>query len=178
MITLQFSPREKTIFIILIVLCIIYGVFTGFYRPTIEKFESVEEEIARSRRKLTDQTRLIERATDVMEKFQTEFSAYRQTTSHEKVISTMLTEIEKAGTGSNVKITKMKPSETQKQESLNTFGIDLSMEGKLGKIMWFIHTLQTEPHNFLVPEFKIEMSPNNPDDVLVNMVLNRILIEN
>ena len=176
MSALQFSGREKNIFFLFLVVCGIYGVYAGIYRPAVFKGREIESDIAEAQMMLAEQAKVIRRARAMGARFDGDLQAMRQTVSNEEVMSLILSEIEAAAGALKVRVTEMKPQGTQKEDFYNKFSVSLTVDGDLKDILQFIHALQGESHHLIVSQFSLERAFQNTKEMLAKLVVNRILI--
>lgn len=176
MSTLQFSGREKNIFFLFLVVCGIYGVYAGIYRPAVVKGQEIESDIDQASTRLAEQAKVIRRARAMAARFDGDLQSVRQKTSNEEEMSLILSEIEAAAGGLKVRVTEMKPQGTQKEDFYNKFSVSLTVDGNLTDILQFIHTLQGSSHRLTVSQFSLERAFQNTKEMLSKLVVNRILI--
>lgn len=172
----HFSGRERNIFWVFLVVCGIFGVYAGIYRPAATRAVQIETDMAQAKRKLAEQNKIIQKARNLGAKFKEDMESLRQTTANEQVMSSILSEIETAANGLTVRVTEMKPQGTQKEDFYNKFAVSLTVDGNLKEILQFVHTLQGASHNLTVSQFSLERAFQGSSEMLAKLVVNKILI--
>ena len=173
---LHFSPREKSIFWAFLLVCAVYGLYGGLYRPAMERSGQIEIEIAQTQKKISEQARLIRQARDLTAKFPGDWSSYSQIVSNEQAMAAVLSEIENTVNHLNVQIAEMKPQGVVKDKLFNKFSVSLKVNGDLRDILRFIHGLQGQSNNLMVSEFYMEKSSQNENAIMARLVISRVFI--
>lgn len=176
MITSQFSNREKNIFSVLLAVCCAYGVYAGVYQTLIVKRVDIESDIARARKQLVEQSRVIRRAEQMTAGFPVDMEAFRQRETNEAVMSGILAEIGGAANGMNIRVTEIKPIDTKKEDFYNKFSVSLTVDGELKDVLRFIHDLQGNAHNFSVTQLSLERAFQMSKQMLAKVVVTRVLV--
>ena len=172
----SFSAREQKIFIVLLLVCGIFGVYTFVYRPAVIKGEEIDSEISRTRQKLSDQQAVIEKEQQMALVLQDELETVRQKRTNDEEMSSILSDIEAMGSGMNIKVTEIKPQEVKKQDFLNRFSVSLTVDGNLMDMMRFIHALQDPAKHVQIRQLSLERAFVDSKEMLARMVVERTLI--
>jgi len=171
-----FSKREQIIFILCVIAVVIFMVNIIFVKPIKNNADALESEISNSRLKLQKQLKIIERGKKIARDYDDVLSNYRQTSSNEQVMSSILSEIEAAASQNGMKVSDIKPKRVREIDFYNQFSVSLSINGQLKDIAHFLYLLENPPHSFNIDELILEK--NSPYAAVLDcrIVLNRILI--
>lgn len=174
--TSNFSAREKNIFLILITVCAVYGIYLGVYQTIVLKRQQVVDDIAQARKQWSEQAKVIRRAQGMTAKFSGDMQSFRQTGANEAVMSSILAEIGAAANGMNIRVTEIKPLETKKEDFYNKFTVSLTVDGELKDVLQFVHALQGSSHNFTVSQLSLERAFQGSHQMLAKLAVNRVLV--
>src|SRR3989338_6719758 len=105
----QFSKREKVIFAVCVTLVFSYILFYGLLRPFKEKVEAAQSRIEVVKRQMQKDYKVISQAKAYEKQHEEVLKKFKQNTSDEIVMSSILSEIEKVANESKMSIEELKP---------------------------------------------------------------------
>lgn len=173
----SFNKRQRFLFIV----CVLTGVFAlGYsfiFKPLENKIISLEDEIGAQRIQLQKSRDIIEKAEGISGAYDAYLKDFKQDKTSDKVMASVLSEIEGVAGGLSLPISDLKPKRVKESELYNRFSVSLTIDSEFVNIMHFLHILQNEPHNFDVEEFQIDKGTRRQTaTVKASLVLSKILI--
>lgn len=171
------TPREKRILVVCVALTIMYGAYNGLIGPSRAMDGSLDQTIALEQRKLSKNTRILQKAASLQGLYDSYQERFKQTKTNEQVMSGIVAEVEGVAAGIQLQISNINPQKVKKEEFYNRFPVSLTIEGPFADIMRFLHLLQGEPHLFDVDEARIEKGAGHQVTVVrTQLVLSKIFI--
>ncbi|MFC1510602.1 hypothetical protein ACFL49_02975 [Candidatus Omnitrophota bacterium] len=173
---INFSSREKKIFIVLSI-CILGFIFqAGIYKPLAHQKELLAIKIRAAEKSLFRAQRSAQNEGQ-QDHVKRMLAPFRQKGTDEEVMSSILSEIEQKKEGLDLRIADMKPQKMHKVDLLKVFSVRLTIEGAVTDVLQFIYLLQEPPHMFRVDEFRLGDASAKQPTLKCQLVFSRKLVE-
>ena len=173
---LNFSQRERVLFGLTFLAIGIGMLYAGIYLPIHNQSVSLQERIELAERQLQKTERTIYRGKFTEEEYQSLLEYFKQTASDEQEMSSMLSQIESAARGINMRIVDMKPRRPKLNDLYNQFLVNLEIDGELVPVTEFIHKLQSAPYLFHIDEMRLNKPSPQLAELKCQVTLSKILI--
>ncbi len=169
------SQRERVIIVIFLLSFLIFVIYTWVYKPLADQASLFKDKVKSAERNLRKNLKTIDESEALKKKYEAILKSFKQTTSDEEIMSSILSEIESAANKINLRLADMKTRKPRKIDFYNNFSVSLAIDAELADILNFIHILQNPPYLFSVEE--LQLSKNSPRITALRcqMVLSRIL---
>lgn len=173
---LMFTARERAIVVLFVLVCCLYGAYKMVYRPFISQEQQLRDEMRQTRRKLSEQRKIIIKDQQMPQGLRQGIEAIIQSGSNEEVMSGLLAELESAARSMNIRVTEIKPQGTVKEGEYNTFTVSLTIDGRFHDLMAYVHLLQAPDLDLHVAQLNLEKMTSAPGVLLARIVVKRNLI--
>ncbi len=172
----SFSKREQAIFLILIVLLTVFGVYRFGYVPVTERIRVLDQKRRTAVSRLVKNRQIIARARRSEEEFQVVLEKYRQGLTDEEFMAGMLSVIEKEAQGIGVLVADVKPRKGKKLEGYNRFSVSLAVEGDMVDVLNFVYRLQAPPNGLDIDDIQIRRKSSRAQDLRGQMTLSTMTL--
>ena len=172
----NFSQREKFLFGATFLAMSVGMLYAGIYLPIHNQSVSLRERIDLAETQLQKTERTIYRGKFTQEEYQTLLEYFKQSSSDEQEMSSMLSQIESAARGIDMRIVDMKPRRPKLNDLYNQFLINLEIDGELVSVTEFIHKLQSSPYLFHIDEMRLNKPSPQMPELKCQVTLSKILI--
>jgi len=176
MTKLNLSSREQGIMAVCFSVIFAFGLYRGVYIPIKDTRESLQQQIQLTQRRLLKTSRIISKSRNMEQAYVKILENFRQGASDEKVMSSILSQIESVAGELNIRIGDMKPKKVKKIDFYNNFSVSISMEADLRNIVAFIHKLEHAPHMFHVDELRLDKDNPRVSVLRCRLDLSKVLI--
>jgi len=173
---MNFSNREKKIFLVALFFVFSYGIYLFGYIPFQGKAQELDADIKKAEKQLRENYRLIRKSSFFNRDFKDILEVFSQKASDEEVMSSILTEIEAVASKIEIDISDKKPQKPRRVNFYNKFTISLSIDGDLSKIMEFVYILQNSPYLFEIDELTLSIKSIRKQDLVCRVILSKSLI--
>lgn len=173
----RLTPREQSIFIVTLVLGAFYLGYAFVINPMRENKEILESRIQSERIKLTKNMRLSAKLEPIAVIAKAYREKYGQTGSEERVMATMVKEIERSAGQLDLRISDLKPQRVQRNEYFNSFSVSLQLDSELPEILSLLQRLQSPEYGFDIDEIRLDKSSRrNSKTIKTRLVLRKVLV--
>ena len=172
----HFSEREKFLSIVTLCAAVAGVLYAGIYLPLHRLAVDVREQIDTSERQLQKTMRTIHKGKFSEKEYQSILEHFKQASSDEQEMSSMLSLIEAVARGINIRIVDMKPRRPKVNDLYNQFFINLEIDGELAAVTEFIHDLQNPPYFFHIDELRLNKVSPQMAGLKCQVTLSKILI--
>lgn len=176
MMKVHLSARERFLSTLTSSMAALAILYAGIYLPLHRQSMDVQEQIEVSERQLQKTIRTIHRGKFSEQEYQTILEYFKQTSSDEQEMSSMLAQIEAIARGINIRIVDMKPRRPRGFDLYNQFFINLEIDGELVSITEFIHNLQNPPYFFHIDELRLNKVSPQMAGLKCQVTFSKILI--
>ncbi|HBG61096.1 MAG: hypothetical protein A2Y03_11540 [Omnitrophica WOR_2 bacterium GWF2_38_59] len=171
------TKREVNIFILCILLVLIYIGYNIVIKPLRKRISLADISIQQETKKLSESLKHLDHQKHYKSQYVMYLSKFRQDQNNDEVMSSILSEIQQAGSRLNLGIADLKPRKVNKEQYFNRFSVSLTIDSTFINIMSFIYTLQSKPHLFKVEEVSFDRGANTQGTIIrTHLILSRILI--
>jgi len=169
MIPINFSKREKYIFILTIILIAAALLWNVIFEPGIRKWQALNNEIIAKETRMNKDIRLIEKRDSINQ----EYNRYAKYTSN---ISMILSDIERQADSFGIKTSNIKPGQAIEKGLYKEYAIELQIEGGMGDIIKFLSILIKTPTLAALKKFDFKLISQNPSVFKGTIILSKIII--
>ena len=172
----HFSSRERLLFIFTCSTMVAGIVYAGIYFPLHQQSVAVQEQIDTAERQLQKTVHTIHKGKFSEQEYQVIAEHFKQTSSDEQEMSSLLSQIEAAARGIDLRIVDTKPKRPKVNELYNQFFVNLEIDGELVAITEFIQKLQNPPYFFHVDELHLNKFSPQIVGLKCQVTFSKILI--
>jgi len=173
---MRLSNREQSIFIICLATVFVYVVYVVFYKPLKEKVADLTAQTELAERQLEKHIRIIRKGKAYQPRFERYMAKYKQTTSDNEVMSSILSQIEQESGKFDIRISQLKPQRVKKENFYNNFSVSVTLEGALAEVIKLLYNLQHEPYLFKIEDARFDQHYQKPTNVQCQLILTKILL--
>ena len=171
----RLSQRERLILITCVILIVIFLGRNSLLLPLEEHLLTYDQKILVSEKQLKEDLIVLKRKQSVEEEYQRLSSFFRQKSSAEQEMASILSEIESAASDTSIHIADMKPNKVRSIDFYNHFSVTVTVEGELPSILRFIYLLQGKPHLMRADEIYLEKNLAKSNQVRCRLILSKAL---
>jgi len=169
MIHIDFSKREKYIFIASIFFISAIFLYNFIFELGIKKWQAVNSEIAAKKAEMNKGIRLLERRDAIIQ----EYNKYAKST---KNISKILSYIEELTDSLGIKTSNIKPGQGIDKDLYKEYSIELQIEGKFPDIVKFLSELVKLPILVTLKKCDFRSTSENSTTFKGIIIFSKILI--
>ncbi len=170
------TKRESLIFTLCLILTGSYGGYFLVYKPLLENLSGMDTRIAISEKKLINNLKIVNKGKSIEGVYEKLVTPFRQKTSDEQAMTSILSEIESVANQTSLRISDMQPKKVKRIDFYNHFSVTLTVEGDMQPVIKFLYTLQNSPHLFKVDEIYLEKSSIKAREVRCRLIVSKPLI--
>ncbi len=172
---MNFSHRERMIFIMCLAAISIYIGYLLFYVPLKERQDDTLNAIKDTKRQMRKDLKFVQEAKSQRTEYDRYKNQFKQTTTDEGVMSALLSDVDHISQQFKVRISEMKPQKVRKFDFYNTFAVSLTMEGSLKEVIHFLHTLQGDPYFLDIEEIRFDKHFQRTADIQCQLIVHKVL---
>ncbi len=172
----QLSRRERLILAVTAAAISIFLLDRFVIERAFSYLREMDEKITLRKKEIRKNERLLTLRAGLESLYQGVVSGIRMTGTEDQNTAQVLREIEQVGTESEMAISNLKPRPSRTEDDFRIFAIDLEAEGRMEKLLTFLHKLQNAGRFFHVEGLKVRVHEKDPDLVRINMNLSKIAL--
>jgi Tfp pilus assembly protein PilO len=169
MISSSFSKREKGIFIIAIIFIAAALSCNFIFKPCLEKWQSLNNEISVKKARISEDIRLTKRSDSIIR----EYNIYAKPAQN---ITMILNNVENQADSFGIKTSNIKPGQAIERSFYKEYNIELQIEGEMNDIVEFLSTLIKTPTLAALKKFDFKIISQNPPIFKGTIILSKIII--
>lgn len=174
----KFSKRERSIFLICILMLIGYIVKISIIDSIESQKEAIDSQIASLQLELRKANKFIIDSNDIILKYNELTDKLKQSKSAQQILSSTLSSIETVSKEFKLNISDLKPNEVRSTKYINIFSVSMTINSPFVEVLHFIHKLQSEQYSFEVDSVNFEKSLRLDDDsIRTTLVLSKYYIK-
>jgi Tfp pilus assembly protein PilO len=145
-------------------------------RPVMQRDSFLNRQIAAKNLQLMKNRQVISEFNNVNRQYQKYAGIMKQARPEGQEMSAMLSQIETAGQGIQIRLQDMKPRDIKTADFYKVFSVDLTVEGRLNDIILFIYKLQNPPNLIRTDKLSIEKESSLQPGLKAYLQVSKILI--
>ena len=173
----KLNEREKTIFIVCVVLIAAFGVFQLVLKPLKDAKENAADRIRVDERKLKKNLEIIKHSQSTEKQYQKLIEVMGTAGTEGAEVSTMVSRLEAAAKEADIHIANMQPQHSVvKQDIVRVFPVELVIDGQWAAITKFLYLVQSPPDLLNIEELNLEKYSDATAALRGRIVLSRVRV--
>lgn len=174
----KLTPREQKILIVTVLLALVAVGYYGVWRPGLEKFLSLDEQIFAMQMKLRKAKIFLRQKDEILaEAKKYPNLAQMDAGKDEEEIARLLNLIEQTARRSGVSLSDVKPQQVQSDKVSKRFAVELHAESPLEQLVIFLHELQVSAELLKIEQ--VQTSPKEEQSQVLRsyLVVTRVVVK-
>ncbi len=172
----SFSNREKSIFVLCVIIVGFYLVYYFGYQQMKGDLVAQQELILEGKKDLRKYSRILREEEPIRQKLKSYEDLFKQQSSDEGERTRILSDIEAVAQKASIKITNMEPGRMKKQDFYNYFSVSVQTQSSLKKICAFLYALEDKPYLFHIDEMRLEKYSIQAEELKCQFTISRSLL--
>ena len=170
------SAREQRIAVLLGILLICYILQVAVLKPGLGLQKELRQEIAAAEARLHRAEAVLSRAA-LQDGLAQSLAAARQSGTDEESMSALLSELEQARDGLDLRVSDTKPQRVRREAGLKYFPVQLTVYGQVAEVIQFTHTIQSPPYRLMVNAIQLRAELAAGNGVRCQLTVSRRFVE-
>lgn len=170
------TKRERLIFYLTLSTICSSLVFNHIFKPLVNKFNFLNQEILTYKIKLAKAFRLLGESEGVKAKYAQVSSMVKEKVSEEELLASILSELENLAKLSGLRITDIRPQSPKALRTHKEFLIEVRQEGQIQAHLRFIYELENSQQLLRIK--KLQLNPKTDGQLEGNLLISKICLPN
>ena len=172
----NFSSRERTLTLGVVLLVGMWGVLSWIGWPLLDQFQQLEQQVKVASKKLEKLQGLSNRRPAIEQAYQ-RYAAFRSGESDELSQGAFLDELEQLARAGNVQIS-LKPRPVQRQERVSRLGIEVEVASTQEAILAFLDRLLASPSLVELDRLRLSTTASKDAPIKATLIINKVVVHN